>query len=305
MTETPASPPTPAGPTNTPLLFAGLLLVDSLHFVFARALLPHLPPEMSAFLLLGMATVEVGAFQALRGGIHVGVLWRHWRFFTAIGLMVAASTVINYTAVAFIDPGTASLLGKTSVLFTLALGAFWLRERLRPAELLGAALAIGGAFVIGFQPGEFLRLGSLLVLISTFLYALHTAIVKRHGEGIDFGSFFLWRIATTAAFLFVFATARGAFVWPGRTVWLLAAVAATTDVVISRALYYLSLRRMPMSIHTIILTLSRVATILWSLALFNETPSPLSLVGGVLVVAGVAVVTLSRARITSANTTRR
>ncbi|HOU42404.1 MAG TPA: DMT family transporter [Promineifilum sp.] len=292
MIEPPQSRPTPAAPISTPLLFAGLLIVDSLHFVFARALLPYLPPEMSAFLLLGIAAIEVGTFQAARGGIRVGVLWRHWRFFAAIGLMIAASTAINYTAVAFIDPGTASLLGKTSVLFTLALGALWLRERLRPVELLGAALAIAGAFVIGFQPGAPLRLGSVLVLVSTFLYALHTAVVKRHGEGIDFGSFFLWRIATTAAFLLAFATARGALVWPGRTAWLLATVAATVDVVISRALYYLSLRRMPMSIHTIILTLSPVVTILWALALFGESPSVLSLVGGALVVAGVAVVML-------------
>jgi len=290
MIETPESRPAPLA--STPLLFTGLLIVDSLHFVFARALLPHLPPEMSALLLLGIAAVEVGAFQAARGGICVDVLWRHWRFFAAIGLMIAASTAINYTAVAFIDPGTASLLGKTGVVFTLALGALWLRERLRPIELLGAALAIAGAFVIGFQPGTQLRFGSVLVLVSTFLYALHTAVVKRHGEGIEFGSFFLWRIATTAAFLLVFATARDALVWPSGTAWLLAAVAATVDVVISRALYYLSLRRMPMSIHTIILTLSPVVTILWALALFGETPSALSLVGGALVVAGVAAVTL-------------
>lgn len=48
----------PAIPTaNTPLIFAILLIVDSLHFVFARALVPLLPPEMSSFLVLGIAAV--------------------------------------------------------------------------------------------------------------------------------------------------------------------------------------------------------------------------------------------------------
>ncbi len=46
-----------------------------------------------------------------------------------------------------------------------------------------------------------------------------------------------------------------------------------------------------MSIHTIILTLSPVVTILWSLLLFGETPSLLSLLGGGLIVLGVALVT--------------
>jgi drug/metabolite transporter (DMT)-like permease len=275
-----------------PLLFAVLLVVDSLHFVFARALLPHLPPEMSAFLLLGVAAVEVGAYQAARGRVHPYAFLGHWRFFAAIGLLVAASTVINYSAVAYIDPGTASLLGKTSVLFSLALSLWWLRERLQRVEVIGALLAIAGTFVISFQPGDYLRLGSLLVLASTFFYAVHTAIVKRHGEAIDFGDFFLYRVATTAFFLFLFVVARGRLVAPTPVAWLLVIVAGTVDVVISRSLYYLSLRRMTMSIHTIILTPSPVVTILWSLALFGETPSALGLAGGFLIILGVALVTM-------------
>lgn len=281
---------------NTAVLFAVLLVVDSLHFVFARALVPHLPPEMSSFLVLAVAAVQVGLFQAARGRVRVGVLWAHWRFFAAIGILVAASTVINYAAVAFIDPGTASLLGKTSVLFSLLLGIYWLRERLHPPEVVGALLALSGAFIIGFQPGDYLRLGSLLVLISTFLYALHTAIVKRYGEEITFGDFFLFRIGSIAFFLFLFAAARGQLVWPSPVAWALVIVAGTVDVVISRSLFYLSLRRMPMSIHTVILTLSPVVTILWALVLFGDKPTATSLIGGALVILGVFVVTRRRRR---------
>lgn len=281
---------------NTAVLFAVLLVVDSLHFVFARALVPHLPPEMSSFLVLAVAAVQVGLFQAARGRVRVGVLWAHWRFFAAIGILVAASTVINYAAVAFIDPGTASLLGKTSVLFSLLLGLYWLRERLHPPEVVGALLALSGAFIIGFQPGDYLRLGSLLVLISTFLYALHTAIVKRYGEEITFGDFFLFRIGSIAFFLFLFAAARGQLVWPSPLAWALVIVAGTVDVVISRSLFYLSLRRMPMSIHTVILTLSPVVTILWALVLFGDKPTATSLIGGALVILGVFVVTRRRRR---------
>lgn len=291
----PATEARPAGlAANMPLLFTALLIVDSLHFVFARALLPHLPPEMSSFLVLAVGAAQVAVFQAARGDVRPAVFRRRWRFFVVVGLLVAASTVINYAAVAFIDPGAASLLSKTAVLFALGLSLFWLRERLGRGEVLGALLALVGVFIVSFQPGEYLRLGSLLVLLSTFLYALHTAVVKRHGEGIDFGNFFLFRIATTAFFLFAFAAARGQLVWPSGMGWLLAFVAGTVDVVISRALYYLSLRRMPMSIHTIILTLSPVVTILWALLLFGVVPSTLSLVGGALVVLGVALVTVRR-----------
>ncbi len=291
---TPQSPGRATATATIPALFAVLLVVDSLHFVFARALLPFLPPEMSSFLMLGIAAVQVGVFQAYRDKLRWRAFLDHWRFYTAIGLLVATSTIIDYNAVAFIDPGTASLLSRAAVLFSLAFGLFWLGERLRPTELLGAALAVVGVVIISFQPGDFLRFGSLLALISSFLYALHTAIVKRHGEGIDFGDFFLFRIATIAFFLLLFTLARGQMVRPSPMGWLLAALAATVDVVISRSLFYLSLRRMPMSIHTIILTLSPVVTILWSFALFQSAPSMLGFAGGALVIAGVALVTLWR-----------
>lgn len=295
MSNTPHPAPTTAG-FNAPVLFAVLLVVDSLHFVFARALLPHLPSEMSSFLVLGIAAVEVGVYQAARGRLHLAAFREHWRFYTLIGVLVAASTVIDYSAVEFVDPGTASLLGKSSVVFSLVLGVIWLRERLKPAEVLGAALALTGAFVISFQPGDFLRLGSLMVLVSTFFYALHTAIVKRHGERIDFGDFFLFRIVSIAFFLLLFAGVRGRLVWPTPIAWLLVFVAGTVDVVISRSLFYLSLRRMPMSIHTIILTLSPVVTIGWSLLLFREAPSVLGIIGGMLIILGVLLATSRRWR---------
>jgi hypothetical protein len=62
---------------NTPFVWAGLLLVDSLHFIFARSLLPHLPPEMSALLVLGAGTVETAVFLALRRQINLAVFRRH------------------------------------------------------------------------------------------------------------------------------------------------------------------------------------------------------------------------------------
>jgi drug/metabolite transporter (DMT)-like permease len=53
---------------------------------------------------------------------------------------------------------------------------------------------------------------------------------------------------------------------------------------------------MMLSLHTIILTLSPVVTILWAFVLFDEVPSLRSLAGGVLVVAGVGLVAFCRRR---------
>jgi O-acetylserine/cysteine efflux transporter len=277
-----------------PVIVAVLLAVDSLHFIFARLLEPHLPGETGAFYVLAVATVEVAIFTALGKAIRFEVFRQNWRFFLSIGLLVGLSTAFNYIAVAYIDPGTASLLAQMSTIFAMAFSLFWLRERLNRLEVVGALVAIAGVFVINFQPGDYWQAGSLLVLGSSFMYALHAAIVKRHGGELEFRNFFLWRVSSTTGFLLLFTVARGQLIWPAAQVWPILITAGTVDVVISRVLYYLALRQFKMSFHTVILTLSPVITILWSLALFQDLPSLQGLLGGAAVIAGVAVIAASR-----------
>jgi drug/metabolite transporter (DMT)-like permease len=56
----------------------------------------------------------------------------------------------------------------------------------------------------------------------------------------------------------------------------------------------LLLRLLPNNFHAIVLTVSPVITILWSLRLFAERPSLPGLLGGAAVLPGVLVVTLKR-----------
>lgn len=283
---------------NAPLLIGVLLVVDSLHFVFARLLHPYLPGGTSAMYVLSFAAIEIAVYLGIRRRIDIRVFREHIRFFLAIGFLVATSTAFNYIAVGYVDPGTASLLAQMSTVFALGFGLFWLRERLSRLELFGALVALIGVFIISFQPTEGLfRFGSILVLSGTFMYALHAAIVKRFGGKMDFSNFFLFRVATTAVFLLFFTIVRGQLLLPPEPrVWFLIAVVGTVDIIISRALYYLALRRLRLSFHTVLLTLSPVITILWSLALFQERPEFQGLMGGAAVILGVLIVTTQRNR---------
>ncbi|MCA9920850.1 MAG: DMT family transporter [Anaerolineales bacterium] len=282
---------------NVPAVLIVLLLVDSLHFVFARLLLPYLPPTTSSFYYMTVATIQIALFAAVRRQINWQIFRENARFFIIIGFLIAAATSMSFAAVAYIDPGTASLVARMNTVFALGFGIFWLKERLTTGEKVGALVAIIGVFVISFQPGGadgLLWLGTVLVLASNFAYALHAAIVKRYGEELDFTNFFLFRMMTSIFFLLVFAVMRGEMVWPRGEVWWILLLAGTVNVTISRALYYIALRRFQLSILTILLTLSPVVTILWSLVLFKVWPSVQGLLGGTAVIIGVILVTLSR-----------
>jgi drug/metabolite transporter (DMT)-like permease len=268
-----------------PLLIVSMVIIDSVHFIFARLLLPHISPSVSVFYVLAVGTLEVGIYGFICRRIHFKTLKDHFWVFLSIGALIGASTIINYEAIAFIDAGTATILSKASILMSVGLGIFWLRERLTRFQIFGALLALIGVLIITFQPGDYLRLGSLLVLLSAFLYALHTAIVKRYGEEMDFVDFFFFRVFSTTLLLFFIALGRRVLIWPDSSTWVLLMMTGTVDVVISRALFYIVLRRMTMSIHSIVLTLSPVAAILWAFLLFETMPTVQQLVGGVGVIA--------------------
>lgn len=273
-------------------MLVALLLIDSLHFVFARMLLPHANPFLSALFVMGIGTVEVAIFGVATGRLGISTFTRHWLFFVAIGFCIGVSTAISYSAVALIDPGTASILGKTSIVFGLAFGIFWLGDRLSRSQVLGAAIAFIGLIIVTFQPGDYLRTGSLLIVFSTLLYSVHTALTKRYGGGMDMLNFFFYRLLLTSLILLVIAAMQGQLALPATpTAWGLLVLAGTVDVVISRALYYTALRRLDMSIFTIVLTAGPVAAILWSFLLFDVFPNPRQLVGGAIVLSGVIVVT--------------
>jgi len=285
---------------NSAAVMGALLLVDSLHFIFGRMLLAYLPATTSSFFYMAIATVEIAAFAALRRQIDWQLFWRNSKFFLIIGFLIAYATAASFAAVSYIDPGTASMIARVNTLFAVAFGILWLKEKLTRGEKIGAAVAITGVFVISFQPGapgEQIWLGALLVLSSSFTYALHAAIVKRQGNDIEFTNFFLFRMLASLFFLLIFAVGRGEMVWPqGWPVWGVLFLTGTLNVTISRGLYYIALRRFNLSLLTILLTLSPVITIFWSLLLFGEAPSLPGFAGGAAVICGVIWVTLSRQR---------
>ena len=288
--ETPANVFLPTA--GNPLLILLLVNIDSFHFIFAKLLLPHISPYVSVFYVMAIAALQVGLYGWIRGRIHFRTLHRNRWFFISIGALVGVSTIINYEAVAFIDPGTASLLARSSILISVVLGIFWLKDKLTKVQGCGVILAQIGVLLISFQPGDYIRFGSLLILISALMYALHTAIVKRYGEQIDFIEFLFFRILTVCSLVFCVALGKKALIWPTDMAWLLLFLTATVDIVISRALFYLVLRRLKMSVHAIVLTLSSLAAISWTYIFFDIAPTVQQVIGGFGIICGVFMVTI-------------
>lgn len=278
------------GRADIPLL-TFVLLFDSMHYIYAKLLASYVSPDISAAYVMGVAAVQVGLYGLISRQISLTALRQNKWFFVTIGALIGASTYMGYLAVVFIDPGTASMLTKVSTVFSLALGILWLGERFSPVQLLGAAVAIVGSFVIAYQPDAQLRWGALLLVFGSFCYSAHFAVVKRYGNQMGFLDFFFYRLLSTAAILFAMSAARQVLTWPTLMGWAVIILTATFDVTASRAFYYWALRRLDMGLLSVITTLTPVATIVWALLLFDTTPGMRQLIGGITVLIGVLIVT--------------
>jgi drug/metabolite transporter (DMT)-like permease len=277
-------------------LLASLLLFDSMHFIFARLLLPYVSPNVSAMYVMMVATLQVGLYGWATGQLRLAALRTYWRFFLVIGILIGISTHLGFVAIGYIDAGTAAMLNQISTVFSVGFGLFWLREHFTPVQLLGTVIAIGGSIVIAYQPDARLQWGALLIIVGSFCYSLHFAVVKRQGSAIDFLNFFFYRLLSTAFVLFLSAAGRQVLTWPSPQGWLIILLTATIDVTISRIFYYQALRRFKLSLLSVISTLSPVAAIVWAVLLFGTMPTGQQLLGGVGVLLGVLVVTTFKGR---------
>ena len=167
-------------------------------------------------------------------------------------------------------------------MWAVLFGLIWLRDDLNRSQGIGGVLALTGVFIVNYKAGDYVQLGSLLVVLSAAMYALHSALTKKFSEDIGLTTFF--------------STFTGSLSWPSTDAWPYILLAGTVDVAVSRFLYYYALRKARLTVLTIILTLSPVVAILWSVFLFDSRLSSQQVIGGVIVLTGVLIVGLRRKR---------
>jgi drug/metabolite transporter (DMT)-like permease len=192
-----------------------------------------------------------------------------------------------------VSAGAASLLVATVPCFTALFASFFLHERLRVWGWIGIITSFIGVFVVVLGQGQGLHFepDALLVLLAALAESVYFVMQKpflRKYSGLELATYTIW-----GATLFMCIYAPG-LVQQVRT----APVGATLAIVylglfpaaIAYVTWAYALSRMSASITTTFLYILPVITIVLAWPLLGEIPSLLSLVGGVVVILGVALV---------------
>jgi drug/metabolite transporter (DMT)-like permease len=278
------------------LLILAVLCV-SVGSIFVR--LAGAPALAVAFNRIFLASVVVAPFAApslvrawpgltrrrrlvlLASGISLGVHFATW---------IAS---LSYTSVA-----ASVLLVNTAPLFTLFFSWWFLGERATKAVLIAMAVALTGAALIAAgdwgDGGTASLKGDALAVAGAVTLSLYHVIGRGLRDALPLTAYVLGVWSTAAATLAVLAaTARvPVFGYPPRTFALFLALAVVPTVV-GHGLVNRSLRHIPAPTVGLFLLGEPIAASILAYAVFGETPGALTLAGGVLVLAALALVVRS------------
>jgi drug/metabolite transporter (DMT)-like permease len=199
---------------------------------------------------------------------------------------------LNYGEIT-VSAGAAGVLIATAPVFTALLAATFLRERLRPLGWTGMAVSFAGTALISVDEGGGFALdhGAFLILLSAACVSVYFVFQKPYLA--KYGALAFTTYAIWAGTVFVLPYLPGLFSQS------LDAPAGTTLVLIYLGLfptalgyvtYAYAMSRMDASVTVSFLYLIPVLAYLIGWAWLGEVPGPLSVLGGLLALAGVVLV---------------
>jgi O-acetylserine/cysteine efflux transporter len=232
-----------------------------------------------------------------------------WRDLALIGVFISLGQfALMYLALHLgMPPGLSSLVLQAQVLLTVVIAAAWLRERPSPAQQVGVALGGAGLVTIAFGRGLSAPLLPFVVLVLAALsWAIGNVLLRRAGSRSAVASglgITVWSglVVPVPAFLLSLAFEGPAAI--GQAVshvrWeALAATAFTAYLssLVGYGIWNTLLGRYPVASVTPFAMLVPVFGMAAAALAFAERPSPVELVGGAVLLAGVAVAVLRRRR---------
>ena len=278
------------------LLILAVLCV-SVGSIFVR--LAGAPALAVAFNRIFLASVVVAPFAApslvrawpaltgrrrlilLASGISLGVHFATW---------IAS---LSYTSVA-----ASVLLVNTTPLFTLFFSWWFLGERAAKAVLIAMGVALTGAALIAAgdwgDGGAASLKGDALAVAGAVTLSLYHVIGRGLRDALPLSAYVLGVWSTAAATLAVLAASARVpvFGYPPRTFALFLAL-AVVPTVIGHGLVNRSLRRIPAPTVGLFLLGEPIAASILAYAVFGEMPGLMTIAGGVLVLAALALVVRS------------
>lgn len=273
----------------------------SLVFPLSKIVIRELPPLTVAALRYALGAAFLTAAALARGGRDemARLFRRQWPAMFALGSAAIVSNAAQVVGLRWASAAVGAIIGATSPVYSAALAALFLKERLGAAQVAGLLLALAGVSgiaLVGPAAGGTTVVGVLLMFVGAFAYSVYTVLGKRYDASslpVLAVSTWLGVLPLIAIALVVERPARaiagaGAAAWCG----LLALAALPTALAV--IWFFALVSRIGAARASLILYLVPVFGLVQSRLLLGERITPALLIGGLASVGGVALAQLGR-----------
>lgn len=277
-------------------------LAFSNEYIFSKAALNEVPLAVFGVYWFSVSTLLIFLFAVRSKSLRqIKILTRNQvRILVTLGFLEILTTTSFYTSVHIIpDPAVTSFLGNMYPVMLAMGGIVVLGERFGPVEIIGAFLALAGAFIVGYTgETELHKLfipGTGVVLINALLATITSLVVKVHVKKLSPELLSLNRSIWLLVFSFIMFFALGhSFAIPLsalRNITIGAALGPSLAII---TIYY-SFRYMEASRSSVVQTSKGIFVLIGAYLFFGTLPQRHQLVGGLLTVVGVLIMTLAKA----------
>ncbi len=274
----------------------------------------RLPALVLAVWRDGFVVLSLAAVLALVRPALLRTERRHLGYLVLYGLVLAVFNGMWTLSVALNGAAVSTVLAYCSAAFTALLGWWLLKESLDGYKLLAVLFSLGGCVLVAgaLDPAAWTAnlAGILTGVLSGLCYAVYSLMGRSAAQrGLNPWTTLLYTFAVAAVFLLAFNLLGGAFLpgaarSPADLLWLKNALAgwivlfllAAGPTLLGFGLYNVSLGYLPSSVANLIVSLEPAFTALIAYFFLGERLTAIQVLGGLLILAGVAVLRLREGR---------
>ena len=212
--------------------------------------------------------------------------------FIIIGLLNTASGFLWGYGLLYGGPNNVSFLGELSIVITVLLGIFFLKERIRGWEALGILIALAGAFVIGYHNVTVVEPGLVIILGFAFVQAIQNIYSKTCMKSVNASSLARGRTFFTLLFFggISLSTGRIQFGSISPQVMVYALIGAFFGAFVGWIAFFKAFAYIEVSKSTSIRSVEPFFTAVFALLILGLVPTANQLIGGALIVIGIIVI---------------
>lgn len=296
----------PTGITIASVFIAGVLAVSTAS-VFIRLGLEaahSTGPGVSLLIsALRLAFATLLLVPALKGLSKAKIQPGGWAFVTGAGIFLAVHFATWITSLSYTSVAASTVLVNTNPIWVALISWLWFKQTPPPLTLAGIAIAFAGGIVVGIDgqnkaPASNPALGNTLAglgALAVSLYYLLGREAQRRGFSIGLYAVVAYGIAAVTLLPWPLVLHTGYLSFPPAFYfWVL--LLALIPQLVGHTSFNWAVKWINPVLVTLVILLEPVGASLLAFLAFGETPGPRVLLGGLVLLAGVALAATGSSR---------